>query len=134
MNRNSQNKQKNNLFSFFARKRTPSASQWTLCSMKDGSENKANQIQFEARNINNETQLYPTGVASNAYFDIDIPAYGGFERQLEFHGNFQSTDVVSYCIFSSFVAHSFIRLWAGFPDFSNQNFSKSFYSCFVSFF
>lgn len=64
--------------------------------MKDGSENKANQIQFEARNISNETMLYPNGVASNAIFDIDIPAFGGFERQLEFHGNFQSTDVVSY--------------------------------------
>lgn len=67
--------------------------QWTLCSMKEGN-GKESHKQLESQNITDETSFYGKGVASHASFDIDIPSFGDFERQMEFQANLQTSEMV----------------------------------------
>lgn len=67
--------------------------QWTLCSMKEGN-GKESHKQLESQNITDEAPFYVKGIASHASFDIDIPAFGDFERQMEFQANLQPSEMV----------------------------------------
>lgn len=62
--------------------------------MKEGN-GKENHINLDRHNITDETMFSPKGIASQANFEVEIPTFGDFERQLEFHANLQSSDLVS---------------------------------------
>lgn len=44
------------------------------------------------RDTHNITE--PKGIESHASFEVEIPAFGDFERQMEFQANLQPTDPV----------------------------------------
>lgn len=74
--------------------RTQNPLQWTLCSVKEGT-GKESHVHLDSHNITDETMFYPKGIASHASFEVDIPTFGDFERQIEFQANLQSSDLVS---------------------------------------
>lgn len=61
--------------------------------MKEGS-GKENHINLDRHNITDETMFYPKGLASQANFEVEIPSFGDFERQLEFQANLQPSELV----------------------------------------
>ncbi|XP_055316993.1 uncharacterized protein LOC129576268 isoform X2 [Sitodiplosis mosellana] len=67
--------------------------EWTLCSVKEDT-GKGSHIHLDSHNITDETMFYQKRTASHASFEVNIPSFGDFERQIEFQANLQPSDLI----------------------------------------
>lgn len=62
---------------------------WHLCSTKN------RPIDADSLNRTEETNNIQKNIAATSVFDIDIPEFGYFERQMEFIANLGTSKLVS---------------------------------------
>lgn len=62
--------------------------------MKEGS-GKDTNVHTDNQNTTDETNmLFTKNLSSHAAFEIEVPSFGDFERQMEFRANLAKSDVV----------------------------------------